>query len=217
MSWKTVLVVTLCAAVLTTPAWAEAPVRGTIGLYLSTDEGNDLSRSGVTKAGEPFELVVRIDAEIPGNAIVFQITELSLLYPGVFKVSTWRYDDSDLDLGDNDQGEYVFAYGTCAVAGELEVLRVGYSDVQGDLPPDVPLYVQGSPNDLHGSNLDGAPGYSPCDAGVLLALTPLPWDDSSIDPMQIDGVTHTDGLLILNPSKSVPNGVESFGALKAKY
>ena len=199
-------------------AHAELPARGTIGLYLNDGEGNDLTRSGVTKIGEPFELVVKVDSDFESAGLVFKITELNLLFPGVFKVSTWRYNETIFELGENDIGEYAFVYGgVCAPSGGVEVLRVGYADVNGDLPDDVALYVTGHAADqIHLGDLEDDPGYIDCTDGTW-SLIPEPWEDDSIDPWRIEGVTHTDGLLILNPSISVPVGMESIGMLKAKF
>jgi len=199
-------------------AVAEWPENGTIGLYLSEGD-NDLSRAGVTKVGEAFELVVQIDTGVESIAVLFQMTELNLLYPGIFKVSTWIYNESIFDLGRNDIGEYVFPYGDqCAPAGEVVVTRVGYVDVTGELDDDIPLWIHGLEEDqIHKAELGSQPGYLACNTQDTWALAPEPWDDDSIDPTQIEGVTNTDGLLVLNPSLLVPNEGSSFSALKTRY
>ena len=214
---RKVLFLTVMLLVVAATALAELPVNGTIGLYLDDSDGNDLSRAGVVKQGEPFELVVKMNSGTQPDAVIFQITELNLLYPGVFKTSTWRYNDSFMTLGQEDIGEYVFAFMECAPEGELEILRVGYNHVSGDFPNDIPLYIGGSPNtELHLPALEGAPGYVSCDHEGW-ALAPEPWDDDSYDPTTIAGVTETGGLLVLNPSHMVPIGSATVSTLKAKF
>jgi hypothetical protein len=214
------ILVLVVAVVLTSmPAAAELPSRGTIGLYLDLSDGNDLSRAGTPKVGDPFELVVVTEAQTSAGAAVFSITELNLLYPGVFKVSTWRFNDSNMEMADNDQGEYAFAYMGCFPAGREQVLRVGYVDVNGDLPEDVVLRVSGIAGDqLHAPALEGAPGYVDCEVDEIFALDPEPWDESSnVDPTLIEGVGTTDGLAVLNPSLRVPVAESSMSTLKAMY
>jgi hypothetical protein len=212
-----VVLVIMAAMLVAAGASAERPVAGTIGLYLSED-GNDLSRSGIVKQGDPFELVVSIDTDVESIAVVFQMTELNLLYPGVFKVSTWKYNDSIFGLGRNDLGEYAFPYGSaCAPAGGVVVLRVGYAHVSGDLPNDIPLYIGGIPNDeLHLPVLAGAPGYIDCGSDTSWSLALEPWSDESIEPERV-GITETDGLLLLNPSEAVPVDGGSVSLLKTRY
>ena len=219
MRIMTVLLIVVALSFIAANAHAEREVRGTIGLYLNTGDGNDLSRAGVTKVGEAFELVVTIDTQNSTNGIVFQMTELNLLYPGVFKVSTWKFNGTDFGMGNNDIGEYAFVYGaSCTEPGRSEILRVGYVDVNGNLPHDVLLYIDGIPDDkIHAPYLDGAPGFVDCDETYIYALAPEAWDDDSIDPTLIDGVVGTDGLLVLNPSQTVPVERESISMLKAKY
>lgn len=216
MRTKLTLLLTLGALFVSIGAQAELPTRGTIGLYLA--EGNDLARAGVAKVGEPFELVVVTDSDLRMDGVIFKITELNLLFPGIFKVSTTKYGEGNIEGADNDLGEYAFTFaGPCAEAGATEVARVGYVDANGELPNDIALFVGGIPNDtLHGPQLEGAPGFISCGDGMY-ALLPEPWDDDSIDPTQIEGVTTTDGLLVLNPSQQVPVGDASMTTLKARY
>ena len=71
---------------------------------------------------------------------------------------------------------------------------------------------------IHLRQLGTQPGYISCNAAQdVWALAPEPWDDDSIDPTQIEGVTTTDGLLVLNPSQTVPNEDDTFSALKTRY
>ena len=212
-----VLFLTLVLLMVAATAPAELPVNGTIGLYLDDSDGNDLSRAGVVKKGEPFELVVKMNVGAQPSGVIFQMTELNLLYPGVFKTSTWRYNDSFMTLGQEDVGEYVFALMECAPDGELEILRVGYNHVSGPFPKDVPLYIGGSPNtELHLPALEGAPGYVGCDDNSW-SVAPEPWDDDSFDPTTLAGITETDGLLLLNPSYMVPIGSATVSTLKARF
>jgi len=215
---RIVLFLAVMISITVTPAWAQFPVSGTIGLYLDDSDGNDLSRSGVVKKGKPFEIVVTMTTpeERHASLAVFQITELNLTYPGVFKVSTWKYNNTQMDLGRNDIGEYVFAFQECAPDGEIEILRVGYNHVSGPFR-DVALYVGGLPEDTEARpTWDGAPGYITC-ADDAWSLDPEPWTDDSFDPTTIEGVTDTDGLLVLNPTHLVPIGTTSVSLLKSRF
>lgn len=214
-----ILLLSLALSMVAATACAERPANGTIGLYLDDQNGNDLSRAGVVKKGQPFELVVRIDSDSESSALVFQMTELNLLYPGVFKVSTWKYNETIFDLGRNDIGEYAFAYAdVCAQTGGVDMVRVGYAHVSGPFPNDVVLYVHGIPDDtLHLPVLEGAPGYIDCGTDETWALAPEPWVDQSYDPTIIPGVTSTDGLLVLNPAHMVPVGSVSLSVLKTRF
>jgi hypothetical protein len=211
-----ILALTLPLLVVALTASAQAPNGGTIGLYL--DDGNDLSRAGITKVGEPFEIVVKTNSPSRTSALLCAVTELNLLHPGVFKVTTWKHNDSTLDMGNNDLGQYLIAYGVCAPAGELEVLRIGYVDFDDELPNDIALYVHGEVEErIAEPSLGGLPGTVDCDEDLILALSPEPWEDDSIDPTQIEGVTTTDGLLVLNPSQSVDVEGASMSTLKSRF
>lgn len=218
---KTLILLVLVGVLGSTGAWADLPSAGTVGLYLVQGE-NELTRAGVVKIGTPFEIVIQTNADYESMGGLFGMTELSLLYPGIFKVGTSKVNDTTFDLGDNDIGEYVLAYTECEAAGPLEVVRVGYVDINGDLPEDVVLYVGGvSDDDKHNKDIDGAPGFVSCSESAWLtmfSLVPEPWDSSSnIDPTAIDGVTVTDGLLVLNPSRRVPVFSSTVGTLKAQF
>ena len=202
-------------ACVITPAQAQ----DTIGLYADFGDAGELSRSIITKPGTPFDVVVVTKADRGSSAIEFIMTELVWIYPGVFKVSTAKVNDTKLDIGDNDVGEYVIAYATCVNSGTTEVARVRYHDVSQSIGPNVVLSLRGlGPGDSWPSTFDGDMGYVDCDYSKFV-LTPEPWDDSSnVDPTRIAGLESTDGILVLNPEGlSVPAAVKSMGTLKSQF
>ena len=197
-----------------------APVAGaqdTIGIYIEDDDG--LDRAGVTKVGEPFDVVVVVNASKSGGAIEFVMTELMHLFPGVFKFSTKKVNDTPLDLGNNQQGEYLIAYGGCVDAGSFEVVRLQYYDVDGSIDDNVVLGLSGlGPESDYPSTFDGQMGYISCqDEGVILVGEPWEHDDV-IDPTRIEGVVNTDGIVVLNPvGLGVTNEEASVSTLKTRF
>jgi hypothetical protein len=128
-------------------------------------------------------------------------------------------NDTNLDLGDNDVGEYVMAYAACVDAGITEVVRVRYQDISKSIGSNVVLSLRGlGPGDSWPSSFGGDLGYVDC-SDTKWVLTPEPWDDSSdVDPTRISGLDSTDGILVINPEGiSVPAVVSSRGALKSRF
>jgi hypothetical protein len=198
---------------------APAQAQDTIGLYADFGEGGELSRSIIVKPGTPFDVVVVTSTDHESSAIEFIMTELVWIYSGVFKVSTTKVNDTLMDLGDNDVGEYLVAYGGCVDAGTTEIVRVRYANVRQPIGPNVVLSLRGfGPGDNWPSSFGGQIGYADCDMSKFV-LTPEPWDDSSnVDPTRISGLESTDGILVLNPEGlSVPAAARSMGTLKSQF
>lgn len=183
------------------------------------DFGGGLEPVGVTKTGEPFDVVVVMHPSHDSAAAEFVITELMNLFPGVFKFQTTRINNTPLDLGNNQQGEYIIAYGVCVESSRYEAVRIRYFDVDGSIGRNVVLEVGGlGPDASFPSTFGGEPGYVDC-ADAKHTLRGLPWEaDTGIDPMLIEGVTSTDGIMVLNPDGiSVDAEATSVGALKTRF
>ena len=148
------------------------------------------------------------------------MTELQNLYAGVFKYTTTRFGGATVSYGNEDVGEQAFGYGACANAGENEILRIRYHDVNGSLPENVVISVfDPGPDNSYFEMSDGEMLYVDCSPGDYHQLTAEPWDDSSgIDPTRIEGVTSTDGILVLNPQGlSVSSEFSSLSTLKSRF
>lgn len=209
------LLLVLSVAVLAGAASAQ----DTIGIYADFGEGGGLESAGITKPGTPFDIVVVADPSEDHGAMEFVMTELMHLYGGVFKYSTHKINDTTLDLGDNQAGEYLMAYG-CTPAGEQEMVRIRYYDLNGEIGENVVLQLSGfGPDASKPSSFDGGMGYASCAMGKV-ELTAVPWDVAStqMDPARIPGIASTDGIVVLNPAGlSVPNDGSSMGLLKSRY
>lgn len=209
-----VLAVIVAGALVGTPVLAQ----DTIGIY--ADFGEGLESAGITKPGTPFEIVVVASPSQDHAAMEFVMTELMHLYAGVFKYTTSKINDTSLDLGDNQVGEYLMAYG-CMPAGESEMVRVRYYDVTGEIGENVVLALSGfGPDASKASSFDGGIGYAGCVGNLeLYDLVAEPWDAASeFDPSRIPGVESTDGILVLNPAGlSVPVADASVGTIKSRY
>lgn len=208
-----ILIAGVCAI---TPASAQ----DTIGIYADFGEGEGLARSIITKPGTPFDVVVVANTYRDSGAAEFVMTELMLLYSGVFKFQTTKVNNTPLDLGDNQVGEYLLAFAACIDAGLIELVRIRYYDLDGAIGPNVVLSLSGfGPDASMPSSFDGGMGYVDCEHDELHALTPEPWDESSdVDPKLIAGVDSTEGILVINPEGiTVPAGVSSMGSLKSRF
>ena len=124
--------------VLAVPAAAQ----DTIGLYFD-EPVSGLQRYGYTIPGQPFEIVALIRSDSPGASMEFVMTELAVAFPGVFKLSTTKINNTPIDGGDNSLGEYVLDYSACVEPGVLEVVRVQYGDFSGVLANDIVLWCRG--------------------------------------------------------------------------
>jgi hypothetical protein len=164
----------------------------TIGAYV--DVGTGIQRYGDTPIGIPFDIVVMQREELSAGATEFSITELALVAPGVFKLNVRRANDSQLDLGNNNIGEYIIAYAGCPYF-DFELLRVTYLDLSGFIQDNVILGVGGNIEATSGcSGAARSPCYAACGRGGLYSLYPEP-------PALVtgSGLYVPDGSVILNP------------------
>lgn len=203
---------------------ASGPVaaQDTLALYADFGEEDDgaLSRALITKPGVPFDVVAVAKTDAGLTYIEFSMTELSMLYPGVFKYTTLLLGTDRPNFGDADLGEYAFGSGIhCTPGGEVELMRVRYHDVSGSLPENVVLELRNmeSRGDLRLYAFDGSMGYVDC-ANTNHILTPEEWDDDAMDPTRIDGVVDADGILVINPAGLTVRSTEStVSTLKSRF
>jgi hypothetical protein len=205
------------ALALVAGVFAPAQAQDTIGIFFDDGVGGGLSRFGTTGAA-PFNIAVFTATDEPSSAAEFVITELRVLFPGVFALATTKINNTPLDLGKNEVGEYLMAYAGCVPAGVAEIVRVQYGDFSGLIGNDVILQIRGfQPGDSQGSTFGGEMGYIDCnDTGHL--LSPEPWpSDTNIDPTKgPNGVASGDGVCVLN-ADTVPNELDSVSSLKARF
>lgn len=201
--------ISLLISVMHMPAIAQ----DTIALYGQVDA--PLSRFIYTDT-QTFDIVALATSSKCQGAIEFVMTELTVLYPGVFKTDTRRANDTPLDLGDNDVGEYLIAYGDCLGPGPVEAVRVTYLDADGSLiGPDTVLSVRGfQPGDSRPSSCGGLPCYvsvSSDNNKYVLALEA--WSEYGMPDNQ-----DLAGAVVLNPSGfPVASEATSLGCLKARF
>ncbi|RKZ13517.1 hypothetical protein DRQ53_13200 [bacterium] len=197
-------------------AFAPATVQAqeTIGTYFN--EGGALQRYGTTVQGTPFEIAVLINTSSDGDAAEVVMTELKVLFPGIFKLGTTKINGTNLDLGDNDVGEYLIAFGACLV-GPFELVRINYGDFAGEIGTDVIIQLRGfQPGDTRPSSFGGEPGFVTC-AKIKTVLALEPWVDGDIiDPTKLPSIDSSDGVCVLN-ALLVPNEAASVGSLKARF
>jgi hypothetical protein len=198
----------VCLAVTITPASAQ----NTITL-LFDDPVTGLQRFGDVQLGMPFEIVAYMEADKPSCAAEFVMTEFTREVPGVFKLATFKVNNTPLDLGDNSVGEYIMAFNGCVHLGPVELVRIMYADFTGVTPQDVVLGLRGlQPGDSFPSSFEGKIGYIDW-FDVKRILTPVPWSEFGMpeDPGRA-------GALVLNPTLDpVANEVGSMGALKTRF
>jgi hypothetical protein len=133
---------------------------GRIGLY--GDTGSGLSRTIEPAIGIPFDIVANVDEVLVMAAAEFVMTDLAMEYPGVFKLATFKVNNTPLDLGDNARGEYVLAFGSC-VRENFEAVRVTYLDIGGFVGSDAVLSLRGfEPGDSQPSSFNGRMGFIDC-------------------------------------------------------
>ena len=205
------------ALALVAGVFAPAQAQDTIALFFDDGLGGGVSRFGETST-TPFNIVVITETDENSSAAEFVISDLRVLFPGVFALSTTKINNTQLDLGDNTVGEYVMAHTGCVPGGAAEIVRVQYGDFGGAITNDVILQIRGlQPGDSVESTFGGDMGYIDCvDTGHLLTGTPWP-GGTNIDPTKgPNGVASGDGVCVLN-ALTVPTESESVSSLKARF
>lgn len=137
------------------------------------DDGTGLSPDLAPRTGVPFDVVVTLDSDGQSVAAAeFVISDLRNVFPGVFAVATKKINDTPLDLGQNDLGEYIMAIGDCEPPGrEIELVRITYADYSGVIgAQSVLLTIRGfEAGDTQPSSFSGSPGIVDCREEKYLA------------------------------------------------
>ena len=205
------------ALALVAGVFAPAQAQDTIAIHFDDGLGGGVQRFGNTGA-TPFNIVVITETSENSSAAEFVISELRVLFPGVFALATTKINNTPLDLGNNAIGEYVLAYTGCVPSGVAEIVRIQYGDFSGLITNDVILQIRGlQPGDSVESTFGGEMGYIDCvDQGRT--LSPAPWPSgTNIDPTKgPSGVPSGDGVCVLN-ADTVPNESDSVSSLKARF
>jgi hypothetical protein len=199
------------------PALAQTETVGTIGLYFAELGQPPAGRFGATAPGGQFDVVVVTNIDQPSCAVEFVMTELLVEVPGILKLNTTKVNNTPLDLGDNDVGEYLMAYAGCIGGGPQEPVRVTYGTFTTDVPPDTILTLRGfQAGDTQPSTFGGRMGWIDGSDGKFF-IDPEPWPDGqpgNIDPAKLpDGGA---GACVLN-ADTVPTDSETMSSLKTRF
>lgn len=131
------------------------------------DNGLGLSPELTTQAGVNFTIVVTLDSDgDDAMAAEFVITDPRQVFPGLFAIETKKINDTELDLGQNDLGEYVMAFKACAPPDDrIEMVRITYADFSGVIgSKSALLTLRGLQiGDTQPSTFQGSPGFIECD------------------------------------------------------
>lgn len=194
---------------------AAVQAQDTIGLYF--DNAGTLQRFGNVTVGISFDIVAVAKKVNSSTAGEFIMTDIKNELPTVFKLNTAKVNNTNLDLGDNNLGEYLLAYGSCIGAGQVELVRVTYLDVAAAVPADYVLSLRGfGPGDTRPTSFGGEPGYVDC-VSIKHVLSLEPWTDfGTHDPTKAPGVESADGVAVLN-ADLIPNEGSTMGSLKARF
>jgi hypothetical protein len=142
-----------------------APAGPTMAIW--SDTGTGLSPDLTTQTGQNFTVVVTLDSDgSDALAAEFVITEIRDVFPGVFALETKKINDTVLDLGQNDVGEYMMAFMNCVPAGDrIEMVRITYADFTGVIGGrSALLTLRGYQiGDSQPSSFNGSPGFVACD------------------------------------------------------
>ena len=171
------------------------------------DDGSGLSPDLAPRTGVPFDVVVTLDSDGQSVAAAeFVISDLRNVFPGVFAVATKKINDTPLDLGQNDLGEYIIALGGCEPSGrQIELVRITYADYSGAIGAQSALLtIRGfEAGDTQPSSFGGFPGIVNCrDPG-----------DKFVAEM---GGHENEGALCVNCFEPPANDA-SMGELKSKF
>jgi hypothetical protein len=86
-------------------------------------------------------------------------------FPGVLVLETTRINNTPLDLGINDIGEYLMAFGDCEPPGDrIELVRISYADFGGAIgSSSIVMALRGfEAGDSQPSTFGGLPGFVDC-------------------------------------------------------
>ncbi|RKZ13516.1 hypothetical protein DRQ53_13195 [bacterium] len=193
-------------------------VDGDMTIAVSADSAGIMVPTFNSTPGVPFDIVVWMDNELfeDGNAAEFVVTDVRVLYPSVFKLGTIKINNTTLDLGDNNVGEYLLSFGGCLTGGPLlELVRVTFGDFGGAIPPfaNDNLTLRGFQfGDSRPSSFGGEPGVVSCDSQKhVLEIGGMRFGSTQDVPFAA-------GTMVLNPGEPVvDNDTASFGALKSRF
>lgn len=119
-----------------------------------------------TPTDRPFDVVVTLNSDgHNAQAAEFVMTDLRLEFPGVLAIATTKINDTALDLGYNDAGEYLMAFGACEPSGtQIELVRVTYADFSGVIgSTSIVMKLRGfQSGDSQPSTFNGQPGFVDC-------------------------------------------------------
>ena len=168
-------------------------------------DGGSLSTDLTTSAGNPFDVVVTLDSDGHDSAAAeWVMTDLRVEFPGVLVLATAKINNTPLDLGINDLGEYLIAFGVCEPPGDrVELVRITYADMSGVIgSTSIVMGLRGfEPGDSQPSSFSGLPGFVDCGGSKYTA------------PM---GGNSADGALCVN-CYSPPATESSITELKSKF
>ena len=183
-------------------------------LFVSADVGGELSPVLDAGLGMTYDVVVSLDSPVGSTLAEFVMTELAVVVPGVFKTFTAKINGSTLDLGNNNAGEYIIAFGACEAPGVLEIVRVTYGNFQATPGPDTVVSLRGfQDGDSRPSSYGGEVGIVDC-SDVKIAGQ-MGGQDGGFTGAD---VTFPDGAMVINPTPVVvPTEVGSMGQLKAQF
>lgn len=202
----------LFALALVAAAFAPAAAQDTVAVYgqVGTDPPSRVILD--TPSGTAtFSIYVTMKATSSSSAAEFTMDELKVQFPGLLITATAKVNDTNLDLGDNANGEFIMAFKTCIGPGPVDLVRRDYLDLAAEIGNDVVIGLSGTTPTTFG----GEPGYVNCSQGGIV-LTREAWTEPNIDPTKKVGVVTADGVCVLNPL-AIPNEVTSMGAVKARF
>jgi len=211
---------------------SRATAEPTMQVSVPDDAARMYSQGLNVTIGELFEVAVVINSD--GHDVSrarFAMTELRVLFPGVFRLGTYYPTPIAANTLDGLVGQYDIVFNGCAPACEtLEVLRVTYLDMAGAISGDTLLAVSG----LGPEEAGPKPTISDCQGTAIAA--PMGGPDATSSPDECNnpttvpaGALWINGICLLRSMASeaftpyaacdaiVDNGRESVGVLKSRY
>jgi len=136
-------------------------------------ESGSLSSDLTTSTNLAFDIVVTLDSDGRDSQVAeFVITELRVEFPGVFAIATTKINNTPLDLGYNDVGEYLIAFRECVPPGDrIEMVRITYIDYSGVIgSKSIVMKLRGfESGDSQPSTFGGLPGFVDCNENKYVA------------------------------------------------